>query len=69
MSKPARSILDPSFRYVPAASTSVAETWRRFGWHPPAGDVSMAEQLIAEAATVAPMRRTAAEAAGREAVR
>jgi hypothetical protein len=28
------SILDPSFRYVPAAWTSVAETWRRFGWCP-----------------------------------
>lgn len=28
------SILDESFRYVPAAATSVAETWRRFGWRP-----------------------------------
>jgi hypothetical protein len=27
-------IFDPSFRYVPAASTSVADTWRRFGWRP-----------------------------------
>lgn len=32
--KPAHSILDDSFRYVPATSTSVAETWRRFGWRP-----------------------------------
>ena len=32
--KPARSILDRSFRYVPAMSTSVAETWSRFGWRP-----------------------------------
>ena len=32
--KPARSILDRSFRYVPAVATSVAETWRRFGWRP-----------------------------------
>ena len=28
------SILDESFRYVPAVATSVAETWRRFGWRP-----------------------------------
>ena len=32
--KPAHSILDDSFRYVPAVATSVAETWRRFGWRP-----------------------------------
>jgi hypothetical protein len=32
--KPANSILDQSFRYVPSMSTSVAETWRRFGWRP-----------------------------------
>jgi hypothetical protein len=30
----AHSILDPSFRYVPAAATSVADTWRRYGWRP-----------------------------------
>lgn len=34
MLKPDRSILDESFRYVPAAATSVAATWRRFGWRP-----------------------------------
>jgi hypothetical protein len=32
--KPGRSILDASFRYVPSASTSVSDTWRRFGWQP-----------------------------------
>jgi hypothetical protein len=32
--KPAHSILDHTFRYVPATSTSVAQTWRRFGWRP-----------------------------------
>jgi hypothetical protein len=30
--KPTISILDPSFRYVPAGVPSVANTWRRFGW-------------------------------------
>ena len=34
MMRPSYSILDPSFRYVPAAATSVADTWRRFGWRP-----------------------------------
>ena len=29
-----RSILDPSFRYVPSVATSVASTWRRVGWRP-----------------------------------
>ena len=32
--KPPYSILDRNFRYVPAVATSVAETWRRFGWRP-----------------------------------
>jgi hypothetical protein len=32
--KPTRSLLDPSFQYVPAVATSVADSWRRFGWRP-----------------------------------
>jgi hypothetical protein len=32
--RPTRSILDASFRYVPAVATSVAATWRRAGWRP-----------------------------------
>ena len=32
--KPIRSILDPSFRYVPSVATSVVSTWRRAGWRP-----------------------------------
>lgn len=35
---PAKSILDSTFRYVPAAATSVANTWRRFGWEPTTDD-------------------------------
>jgi hypothetical protein len=32
----AQSILNQSFHYVPATATatSVADTWRRFGWQP-----------------------------------
>jgi hypothetical protein len=33
--RPAHSILDSSFCYVPAVATSVAATWQRFGWRPP----------------------------------
>ena len=32
--KPSRSILDRKFRYVPSVATSVADTWKRFGWRP-----------------------------------
>ena len=32
--KPARSILDKRFQYVPASNTSVADTWRKHGWKP-----------------------------------
>lgn len=32
--RPAHSIFDASFRYVPSIATSVAETWRRAGWLP-----------------------------------
>ena len=38
MMKPTQSILDDSFRYVPAVATSVVQTWRRFGWQPTTDD-------------------------------
>ena len=30
----ATSLLDPRFRYVPAAATDVRATWQRFGFDP-----------------------------------
>lgn len=41
---PRLPITNPAFRYVPAASTSVQETWKRFGWTPPSQDKRNAEQ-------------------------
>lgn len=27
-------ILDPNFKYTPAAATNIQATWRKFGWRP-----------------------------------
>ena len=42
--RPARSILDASFGYVPSFSTSVASTWRRAGWQPTTVEQRTAQQ-------------------------
>jgi hypothetical protein len=39
-----RSILDPSFDYVPSFATSVASTWRRAGWRPTTDEDRKARQ-------------------------
>ncbi len=62
MTKPTRLILHQSFRYVPAVATSVAETWRRFGWRPTTDEERKsrarpaAEMLVEEIAVVRPIR-------------
>ncbi len=60
--KPSVSILDKSFRYVPSVATSVADTWRRFGWRP-----TTPRQREAEPRTridEEPKRRVASQADG-----
>jgi hypothetical protein len=37
--KPRISILNRAFAYKPSYATAIAETWRRFGWHPLKRDV------------------------------
>jgi hypothetical protein len=72
MVKPARLILDESFRYVPAVATSVAETWRRFGWRPTTDEERKtrrgpaAERLVDEVAAVKAAQAADREPAGRE---
>ena len=72
--KPAHSILDRTFRYVPAVATSVAETWRRFGWRPMTAEqrnerLRRATAFLVEGeAAITPIERAApAAAAGRRA--
>jgi hypothetical protein len=61
--KPAHSILDASFRYVPALATSVGETWRRHGWRPTTDEDRKrrrrpgAEVVVESVAAVTPIRR------------
>jgi len=65
--RPARSILDRSFRYVPAVATSVVETWRRFGWRPMSDEERKklrrpAAVLVAESVAAVRSFRRAAQA-------
>ena len=67
--KPAHSILDDSFRYVPAIATSVAETWRRFGWRPTTEEERQRRRrptvalVVQSVAAIRPIRRPALNAA------
>lgn len=29
-----KGLMDPNFKYIPAAATNVQNTWRKFGWVP-----------------------------------
>lgn len=42
--KPAKSILDRSFVYIPSSATSVDQTWRRFGWRPAAEEAGRSDE-------------------------
>jgi hypothetical protein len=67
--KPAHSILDESFRYVPAIATSVAETWGRFGWRPTTDEERKKRRrptvglVVESVAAVTPIRRAKLHAA------
>lgn len=56
-------LLDPRFKYVPAARTDVAATWRRFGFKPTTDAQRRARKLRGEpgsdevVAAAAPRRR------------
>ncbi len=60
MMKPTQSILDNSFRYVPAVATSVMQTWRRFGWQPTTDDER--KRRRSGLARIAPEERSPAQA-------
>jgi hypothetical protein len=72
--KPAHSILDDAFHYVPAVATSVAETWRRFGWEPTTEEKRKrprrpAAALVQSLPAVTPIRRVATPAHERDRTR
>ena len=62
------SLLDPRFKYVPAASTDVAGTWRRFGFKPVTDEERRARLLRGrppeEAVRIFPSKRSGASTAG-----
>jgi hypothetical protein len=62
---PPVSILDRTFKYVPSTATSIAETWRRFGWQPTTErERQMRPRLTAEAPARDYMTRRATKERG-----
>jgi hypothetical protein len=58
-------LLDPGFRYVPAANTNVAATWRRFGYRPTTEAERRARQSRGAAEGSAAVLEQTSAAAGR----
>ena len=55
-------LLDPRFKYIPAAATDVADTWRRFGFKPMTAEERRARRWRAGAHDAVP---SAPEARGK----
>jgi hypothetical protein len=53
-----RSILDPTFKYVPASHTNIAETFKRIRREQKAQAEADAQAKAEQATKVAPIRRT-----------
>jgi hypothetical protein len=53
-------LLDPRFKYIPAARTDVAATWRKFGFKPTTDTERKSRMLRAEASSVVPTAEAAA---------
>jgi hypothetical protein len=56
--KPKISILDRAFAYKPSYATAIAETWRRFGWHPIKRKAQEPQQPQARPRTFSQLPRT-----------
>jgi hypothetical protein len=58
-------LLDPRFKYVPAARTDVAATWRKFGFKPTTDADRKSRMLRPEPSSVVPTVEAAAAASRR----